>query len=110
EDVVAMFDLIDDRSEFPTQPFVQADAEDLANTVRRQPPQPDLAASLEDFVDREVAFEDEIPAILDLRDSIETGQVQSVAFLLGELRPQDERPIIELLADHGGTQAVGGCL
>jgi hypothetical protein len=57
ENVMAVFDLIDDRGEFPVQPLVQADAEDLADAVRRQPPQADLTAALEDFVDGEVAFE-----------------------------------------------------
>jgi hypothetical protein len=90
--------------------FVQANAEDLTDPVRRQPPQSDLAAPLEDLVDRELAFEDEIPAILDLGDGIETGQVHSAAFLLGELRSQAERPVIELLADNGGAQPIGGCL
>src|ERR1043166_9560647 len=110
EDVVAMLDLIDNRSEFPAQAFVEADAEDLADSVRRQPPQADLAAPLKDFVNGEVAFEDEIPAILDLSNSVEPRQIHLAAFLLGNLRPQDERPVIELLADNGRAQPIGGCL
>ncbi len=39
EDMVAVFDLLDDSREFPAQSFVQPDAEDLADPVRRQPPQ-----------------------------------------------------------------------
>ena len=99
EDVMAVLDLIDDGGEFPAQPLVQPDAEDLADAVGRQPPQADLATALEDLVDGEVAFEDEVPAVLDLRDGVEARQVHLAAFLLGELRPEDEGPVIELFAD-----------
>ena len=61
ENMMSVFDLIDHRRQFPLQPFIQAHAEDLADPVRRETPQTDLTAPLEDFVDREVAFEDEIP-------------------------------------------------
>ena len=37
----------------PRSRLVHADAEDLGDLVGGQPPQPDLAAALEDFVDRE---------------------------------------------------------
>ena len=37
-------------------------AENLADLVRGQPPQPNLAGTFEDAVDGEVAFEDEIAA------------------------------------------------
>ena len=110
EDVMAMLDLVDDRCEFAAQAFVQADAEDLADPVGRQPPEADLAAALEDLVNGKVAFEDEIAAVLDLRDGVEPRQVHLAAFLFGELRPQDEGPVIELLADDRGAQPVGGRL
>jgi hypothetical protein len=64
ENMMPVFDLIDDCREFPAQPLVQPDAEDLTDAVRRQPPQADLAAALEDPVDGEVAFENEVPAVL----------------------------------------------
>jgi len=35
ENVMAMLDLVDDRCEFAAQAFVQADAEDFADPVRR---------------------------------------------------------------------------
>src|ERR1700687_4247784 len=78
EDVMAMLDLIEDRGEFPMQPFVEPHAEDLADPVRRQTPEADFAASFEDFVNGEVSFENEIAAVLDLRDGIEAGQVHLV--------------------------------
>ena len=73
EDMMAVLDLIEDGGEFAADAFVDADAEDLADAVGRQPPEADLAASLEDLVDGEVALEDEIAAILDLDDGVEAG-------------------------------------
>jgi len=89
ENVMAMLDLVDDRGQFAAQALVQAEAEDLADPVGRQPPEADLAASLEDLVNGETAFEDEVPAVLDLSDGIESRQVHLAAFLFGKLRPQD---------------------
>src|ERR1700722_6859570 len=68
ENMMSVFDLINHRRQFPLQPFIQAHAENLADPVRRKTPQTYLTAPLEDFVDREVAFEDEVPAVFDLRD------------------------------------------
>ena len=108
--MMSMLDLLDDGRQFAAQSFVEPDAEDLADAMGRQPPEPDFTASLEDLVDGEVAFEDEVAAVLDLRDGVEPRQVHLAAFLFGELRPQQERPVIELLADDLGAQPVGGRL
>jgi hypothetical protein len=59
EDMVTVFDLLDDGCQFPAQSFVQPSAEDFADAVRSQPPEAQFTASLEDFVDREVPFENE---------------------------------------------------
>ena len=82
KDVVAVLDLIDYRGEFPVQPFVQADAENLADAVSSEAPQADLAASLEDLVNRKMTLEDEVPAVFDLGYGIETRQTQRAALLL----------------------------
>src|SRR5579859_5249149 len=92
------------------QPFVEPHAEDLANPVGRQPPQADFAASLKDFVNGEVALENEIATVLDLRDGVEARQVYPVAFFLGELWSQDQGPVIELFANGRRTEPVSGCL
>src|SRR5438552_1237277 len=62
EDMMAMLDLVDDSGELSAQPLIQPDAEDLADPVRRQTPEADFAASLEDFVNREVMLENEVAA------------------------------------------------
>ncbi len=59
EDVMAVLDLIDDGREFPVQPLVEADTEDFADAAGGQTPQTEFTAALEDFVNGEVAFEDE---------------------------------------------------
>ena len=107
---MAMLDLIDDGGEFAAQSLVEPDAEDLADPVGRQPPEPEFAASLEDLVDGKVAFEDEVAAILDLRDGVEARQVHLAAFLVGELRPQDQGPVVESFANDLRAQPVGGGL
>ena len=107
---MAVLDLVDDGGEFAAQPLVEPDAEDLADPVGGQPPQADLAASFEDLVDGEVAFENEVAAVLDLGDGVEARQAHLAAFLLGELGPEDQRPVVELFADDGGAEPVGGGL
>ena len=47
-----VLDLIDHGGKLSVQSPVQPDAEDLADAVRRQTPQTDLATPLEDLVDR----------------------------------------------------------
>ena len=49
----------------------QAGAEDLRHLVGGEPPQAEFAAAFEQLVDREVAPEDEVAAILDLSDGVE---------------------------------------
>lgn len=77
-----VLDLMDHRRKLSPQSFVQPDAEDLADPVGRQPPQTDLATTLEDFVDREVATENEVPAVFHLRDGVEARQTHLAAFLV----------------------------
>ena len=107
---MAVLDLIDHGGQLAAQPLVQPHAEDLADAVGGQAPQADFATALEDFVDGEVAFEDEVAAVLDLTDGVEARQVHPAALFLGELRPQQEGPVVELLADDLGTKPVGGGL
>ena len=53
-------------------------------------PQPQLTAALEELVDGEGPLEDEVAAVFDLRDRIEAREIDLLALLVGELRPQDE--------------------
>ena len=89
---------------------LQARAEDLGNLVGCQPPQSELAAALEQFVDGKVTFEDEVAAIFDLGDGIEARQLHPLALLDGELGPKDQGPIVEPFANDVGAQLVGGSL
>ncbi len=51
EDMITVLDLLDDRRQFAAQSLVEPDAEDLADAMGRQPPEPEFTASLEDLVD-----------------------------------------------------------
>ena len=104
EDVMAVLDLVDDGGEFPVQSLVEADTEDLADAVGGQTPQDDFAASLEDLVNGEVAFENEIPASTrsERWSRSATSPSRRVRFTR-ELRPRQARPVVELFADDGRT-------
>src|SRR3954471_21442947 len=68
--MMAVLDLLQRGIEFPLQLLGDADAEDLADLVRGQPTQPNLAGAFEDAVDGEVALDNEIEAVLDLVDGV----------------------------------------
>ena len=75
-----------------------------------QPPQSELAAALEQFVDGKVPFEYEVAAIFDLGDGIEAGQLYPLALLDGELGPEDQGPIVEPFAnDVGLSLSAAAC-
>src|SRR6266849_124751 len=74
-DMVAVLDLIDDGAELATELLDQTEAEDLADLVRGQTPQPQLAGTLENLVNGGVPFEDEIAAVFDLVDGVEARQI-----------------------------------
>ena len=70
-DMMAVFDAIEHTGELAAVAAGQAGAEDRRHLVGGEPPQAEFASALEQLVDREVALEDEVAAVLDLRDGIE---------------------------------------
>ena len=70
EDMMAVLDAIDDGGQLAAHPAADARAEDLGDLIAGQPPQAELAAAFEEFMDGKVALEDEVAAILDLGDGI----------------------------------------
>ena len=71
KDVMAVLDLVDDRGQLAAHAAIEPRAEDRSDLVGAEPPQADLAAALEQLMDGKVALEDEVSAILDLRDGVE---------------------------------------
>ncbi|MGH9962008.1 MAG: hypothetical protein ACREBC_33580, partial [Pyrinomonadaceae bacterium] len=65
EGVMSVLELLKGSMELTLEFLGQAAAEDLRDLVGRHAPQSQLTAALEDLVDREVAFEDEVAAVLD---------------------------------------------
>jgi hypothetical protein len=65
-----MFDAVNDGGELAAHLAVEARAKDFGDLVGGEPPQPEFAAALEQLVDREIAFEDEVAAVLDLGNRI----------------------------------------
>ena len=70
EDMMAVLDAVDDGGELAVHPAVHAGAKDLGDLIGRRPPQAEFADTFEQLVDREVALEDEVAAILDLGDRV----------------------------------------
>src|SRR5437870_13172581 len=110
EDVMAVLDAIDDGGQLAAHCAVQARAKDLGDLVGAQPPQAELAAAFEQLVDGKVALEDEVAAILNLGDRVKAREIELLALLGGELRSQDQGPVVELLADDLRAEFVGGGL
>jgi hypothetical protein len=65
-----MLDAIDHGGELAAVAAVEAGTEDRGHLVGGEPPQAEFATALEQLVDWEVAFEDEVAAILDLSNGI----------------------------------------
>src|SRR5712672_738122 len=110
EDMMAVLDAIDDGGQLAAHPAVQARAEDLGDLVGGQPPQAEFAATFEQLVDGKVALEDEVAAILNLGNCVKAREIELLAFFGGELRAQDQGPVVEPAADDGWAQPVGGGL
>src|SRR3954452_19910114 len=103
--MMTMLHLIDDGAQLAAKLLREPHAEEFRDPVGSQSPKADLAAALEELMDREVALEDEVAAVLDLGDGVEARQVHLLALPLGELGLQDERPIAELLVNDLGARA-----
>ena len=58
----------------------------------------------------EVALEDEIATVRDLIDGVEPAQIHRAPFPLGELRSQQQRPVVQALADYLAGEPIGGPL
>src|SRR5688572_1581078 len=108
--MMAVLDPLDDGGELAAKFVVQTGAKDLADLIGGEPPQSQLTTAFEDFVDWEVALENEIAAVLDLRKSIKARQIDLLAFAFGELRTQNQGPVVQPLADDFRAEPVGGSL
>ena len=105
--VVPVVELLEHRVEFAPKSSMFADAEDLRDDVGRQPVDAELTRALEELVDRKVAAEDEVPTILDLIQGIGPAKVDGRTVLLGKLRAEHQRPVVEPFLNHGRIEPIG---
>src|SRR5712672_2474619 len=108
--MMTMLNLIDDGTKLAAQLLSQPHAEEFRDPVGSESPKADLTAALENLMDRKVALEDEVAAVLDLPDGVEARQVDLLALGAGELRSQDQCPVVDLLLNDLGTKRIGGSL
>ena len=76
---MTVLDLVDNRGQLAMHPATDPLAEDRTDLVSAEPPQTQLAAALEQLVDRKATLEDEVAAVLDLRDGVEERDKLSLA-------------------------------
>ena len=77
KDMVTVLGAVDDGGELATHPAIHTGAADCGDLVAGEPPQTELAAALEQFVDGKVPLEDEVAAVFDLGDRVEARQVEN---------------------------------
>jgi len=108
--MMTVFDLLDDGGELTAQSFSQTHTEDLADLVGCQPPQSQLTGAFEYLVDGKVAPKDEVSAVLDLSDGLETRQIHLLAFALGEFEPRIRvQYSSRLRMSSGWSRSVAAC-
>src|SRR5215467_344839 len=110
EDVMPMLDLLQGGVQLAPQSAGDPGAKDFRDLVSSEAPQAKLTTALEEAMDGEMAFENEVAAILHLADSVKAPQVHGGSLSLGELRTQHQGPVFQALSDHFGGQAVRGGL
>src|SRR6267143_371283 len=94
-----------DRPRFPSLPSPQPPSGSLCDTRVIQ-----LTGALEDFVNREIPFEDEMTAKFNLLNGVEAPEFHGLSLALGELGAEDQGPIFEPIADDFWTQTIRGRL
>jgi hypothetical protein len=105
--VVAMFDTFQDGSQLATHSLVEAEAEHLGELVSREAEQSEVAGALEEFMDREVASEDEVATLFHLLQGVMTTEIDGGSVFLGKLWADHSSPVIQLLANDLGAETVG---
>jgi len=110
EDVMAMLDLFECAVQLSFELLGYAAAEDLRDFVGGDFPEAHLAGALEDFVNREIPFKNEIAAEFDLLNGVEAPEFHGLSLAFGELGAEDQGPIFQPLADDFWTQTIRGGL
>ena len=91
QDVMTMLDSLQGRVYFALKLPADALTEELRDFVSGQEQKPQLAGTLEEVSDREVALKDEVTAVLDLADGVKAREIHGFSLVLGEFRSQAGR-------------------
>ena len=110
ENMVAVVDAVQDGLKLAVQPFAHPRAEDFRDFSSGHAPETDIAGAFEDFADREVSFEDEVPAVFDLGQSVKAAQVHCQPLALGKLGSEHQRAVLEPILNDLSAEPIGGGL
>jgi len=110
QDVMTVLDSLQGRMHFALKPFFDALTEELRDFVSRQQQQSQLAGTLKEVSDREVALKDEVTAVLDLADGVKAMKVHRLSLSLREFGSQKKSPVVEPLADELWAKPIGSGL
>src|ERR1700752_5302012 len=85
--MMAMVHPFQDGGELTSDSLVEAKAEQMRELVGREAEQAEVAGALEEFMDGEVASEDEVATVFDLLQGIMAAEIDGGSVFLGKLRP-----------------------
>src|SRR6516162_5943052 len=105
--MMAMVHPLQDGGELTADSLVETKAEQLRELVSSKAEQAEVTGALEEFVKGEVPSEDEVAAVFDLLQGVMASEVEGGSVFLGKLRPYHPSPVIELLTNDLGAEAVG---
>src|SRR4029453_12476080 len=110
QDMMPVIDFFQHTVQFAAEALVLADAKDLGDGVGGEAEHAEFARAFKDLVNRGLTAEDEIATVLDLLEGLLTPHVDRGTVVLRDLRPEDQGPIVQSLADDLGAEPVGGGL
>ena len=105
--MMAMVHPVQHGGELTSDSLVETKAEQLRELVGREAEQSRVAGALEELMDGEVPSEDEVATVFDLLQGVMASEIDGGSVFLGKLRPYHPSPVIELLANDLGAEAVG---
>jgi len=105
---MAMFHPFQHGRQLPRHAPMQAEAEHVGQLVGSEAEQSQVAGTLEEVMNGEIASEHVVATVFDLLQGVVTIQVDGGSVFLRKLRAHDPSPVVQLFANNRRAQTVGG--